>query len=81
MPPRVTLWNHVMYNPTDGEHPEDIGFAISRCADLAALLSTWAAGQIERGPSTVDADSLAGVGRIARMIQATLEHVHQHLEE
>jgi hypothetical protein len=77
MPTPVTLWNHIIYNPTEGEAPEAIGFALTRSAALAALLASWAAGQIERAPSTGDEDSLSGVVRIAQRIHATLAHMQR----
>jgi hypothetical protein len=67
-------WNHLLYAPAT-EGPDD---ALQRCADLAALLGSWAVGAEERGTATFDdTDALAGVNRVAVMLHATLSHLNK----
>ncbi|GIX45920.1 MAG: hypothetical protein KatS3mg131_0131 [Candidatus Tectimicrobiota bacterium] len=69
----MTTWDHLLYNPGQ----EDWFVALERAADIAAFISSWAFATVERGKE-VDEAALAGLGRLATMLERTLRYVMEH---
>ncbi len=77
--PKVTLWDHVIYNPHHG-NSEDPSFGLTRCAELLAFAGNWVHVIIEQGgllDCSDDMQALAGLDRILSMVKSTIEHIEQ----